>query len=559
MVVDGTVELRPGVSAQLLDRSLDDGTRTSRFTLIERRDHGAWAVRLTAHARAGAEPWVLVDVVTPDVPGQDTSGWRRVGIPAVVPALLQNAPCFDGGTPQSANPIVLDGDDVDPVIEAICDPERRGLVLVAAAPGGVALDAWSAYAKERLRDTVGVCTAYVLGDQAVAALNRSLDGHGTPPGCFRTYRPDADPASDADSRRHRIMSERTLTQRSAGYVQSVLGGAARTQVVALPLPPDVAAVDRLVARWETEALLEVPPPAPVQRGDAKPDEAGTVADQAEVFLALTDAVNAVLGDVPVDVAAVRSVTAAATRAGQLEQALERARDAIDELQDEVETTRTLERELRREIEDRELDHAIDIDRMTELDDAARHLRKELMQLGHGEAAWAEVPEEERSRAPDSMFELLERLDELPYVRFTGDREATLELDDVDPLGRSAKKAWQALLALNDYARLRVTEAYSGSVYDYCREPPGDCHGWSAERHASDESDGTKNNPKFAAARMLPVPETVDPSGRRFMWAHFKLMASGSVSPRMHYLDDTGNSGFVYVGYLGRHLPNAQTN
>jgi hypothetical protein len=28
---------------------------------------------------------------------------------------------------------------------------------------------------------------------------------------------------------------------------------------------------------------------------------------------------------------------------------------------------------------------------------------------------------------------------------------------------------------------------------------------------------------------------------------------------MHYYDDTGQSGKIYVGYIGKHLPNTHTN
>lgn len=68
----------------------------------------------------------------------------------------------------------------------------------------------------------------------------------------------------------------------------------------------------------------------------------------------------------------------------------------------------------------------------------------------------------------------------------------------------------------------------------------------------------KNNLTFRGARMLPVPETVDSSGRVFMGT-FKIAQLGLTSPRVHCHDDTANSGLVYVGYIGRHLPTKQTN
>ncbi len=32
-----------------------------------------------------------------------------------------------------------------------------------------------------------------------------------------------------------------------------------------------------------------------------------------------------------------------------------------------------------------------------------------------------------------------------------------------------------------------------------------------------------------------------------------------ISPRIHYHDDASRSGLIYVGYIGKHLPNAHTN
>lgn len=42
-------------------------------------------------------------------------------------------------------------------------------------------------------------------------------------------------------------------------------------------------------------------------------------------------------------------------------------------------------------------------------------------------------------------------------------------------------------------------------------------------------------------------------------AHFKIAQSGTLSPRMHYYDDTTRSGNVSTGYLGPHLLTDMTN
>ena len=68
-----------------------------------------------------------------------------------------------------------------------------------------------------------------------------------------------------------------------------------------------------------------------------------------------------------------------------------------------------------------------------------------------------------------------------------------------------------------------------------------------------------NSPRLKSLRVLPVPAEVSPAEKAFMGAHFKIAKSGTVSPRMHYLDDSAHTGKVYVGYIGRHLANTLTN
>lgn len=60
-------------------------------------------------------------------------------------------------------------------------------------------------------------------------------------------------------------------------------------------------------------------------------------------------------------------------------------------------------------------------------------------------------------------------------------------------------------------------------------------------------------------REFPVPPEVNPAGRAVMEAHFKLGRVGMASPRMHILDCWGTHKRVYVGYIGLHLRNTQTN
>jgi hypothetical protein len=161
--------------------------------------------------------------------------------------------------------------------------------------------------------------------------------------------------------------------------------------------------------------------------------------------------------------------------------------------------------------------------------------------------------------PENFNSLVEAFGELPYVIYTGDKDITAGLDEYDAVGRWCGMTWSVLNALNDYARYKAQGIEIGGVQSYLESPPLGGRTYLPSRHARDESESVKKNPSFAAPRTLAVPTKVDPSGRSFMGAHFRIAKHGLISPRLHYLDATAVAGKIIVGYIGPHLPNSQTN
>jgi hypothetical protein len=51
-----------------------------------------------------------------------------------------------------------------------------------------------------------------------------------------------------------------------------------------------------------------------------------------------------------------------------------------------------------------------------------------------------------------------------------------------------------------------------------------------------------------------VPAEVSIQEQEFMEAHAKLRVVGGSAIRMHFYDDTANTGKIYIGYIGKHLP-----
>ncbi|MFB7463078.1 hypothetical protein ACFCZ1_06145 [Streptomyces sp. NPDC056224] len=68
-----------------------------------------------------------------------------------------------------------------------------------------------------------------------------------------------------------------------------------------------------------------------------------------------------------------------------------------------------------------------------------------------------------------------------------------------------------------------------------------------------------SSPRGKADRTLPVPKDIDPSGYAVMLQHIRIGDGAPPAPRLHYFDDTDQSGLIIVGFFGEHLHNASTN
>ena len=229
--------------------------------------------------------------------------------------------------------------------------------------------------------------------------------------------------------------------------------------------------------------------------------------------------------------------------------------ALQDMLEEVEDDRD---QVRARLEDEQLAHAETQAELLGAKFELDRLRGVLSRSGRIYQTRAAVA---AAQSPGSFAELLERLDEhmLGYIIFTGDPKNTLELDDLDPLGTWAAKVWDVLRVLNGYADARHRGEFSKGLHAYLSHTPPGRPGYPPGAHSTQESDSVERSPRFRRMREFPVPAEVAPDHAVFMGAHFKIARKGLISPRMHYYDDTGQSGKIYVGYIGKHLPNAHTN
>ena len=588
-----SVAVAPGVHevaehAQLVVTELDPhvGSRSLRYRLTESSSAGEWVTTVTVHRDGREDDWIWVDVnAPPSTPGPAASYERLVkdvdaadawwtGVPHMVRVLLSVADAHDGEMVLSAQPTLVTAADVDGLISAICDPGRRGTALVAAPIPDVPAPRMISHVERLTRECVGLAGIYVLDTGAAAKLEESFaPSHSVPLGAVRTFLPEVDPASAVDARRHRVLLARTIAEQPPGKLAHLLGRANRSRALNLPLPSHVAQVDRLLSREEPAAVLRAiqeTPPDPFARGPGDGAAGLAPAGQAaitavrEVAIAgelLTSLVSEFQSgaDVPggPDDTAARYRELLAEGRGVLRGHLEISRRlaGLQDMLEDVEDERDL---VRARLEDEQLAHAETQAELLKAKLELDRLRGILSRAGRVDQTRAAAA---AAQSPGSFAELLERLDEhvLSCVIFTGDPKNALDLDDFDPLGTWAAKSWDVLRVLDGYAAARRRGEFSKGVHAYLGHTPAGRPGYPPGAHSTQESEPVERSPKLRKLRVFPVPEDIHPDGAIFMDAHFKIARRGLVSPRIHYHDDTSQTGKIYVGYIGKHLPNAHTN
>lgn len=133
----------------------------------------------------------------------------------------------------------------------------------------------------------------------------------------------------------------------------------------------------------------------------------------------------------------------------------------------------------------------------------------------------------------SIGEIISKLDEYPLARIW------------------SKKIWRSLDALNQYAAWRTSQSGSATAFVAWLSqsgliPPN----WVSMK----ESESLGSQSQFHQARVFPVDKSVDSSGKIFMESHIKIDFDPP-APRIHFFDaSSGESGKIFIGYIGPHLP-----
>lgn len=539
------------------------GARSLRATLVEQTRHGRWSTELVAHDRRGDGDWLSLVVTNGD--------GRFVDVPRLSRYLIQALPLTDGSISFIDEPRVIHASSVPDLIDVLCDDERHGLVFAVGTSDSneLGFDSVVARARRWSSQTYGLAQVVVLHPAATALLLADFgDEHAVDPGTIRTYLPGVDPASSLDARRHRYLGARRLHDMSDEAVARMLGGIARRHAVLRPLPTEVVRIQRAFDRLDNKAIVkamgtepvrplsEAIEMIPVKAADQR--DIPSVADEATEYLEQIALAKSVLGVTHLDLPSLQRIVELATAPRLEPGAVHDAAQRIEALQDRVERLEDELRVVKISLDD-DLEERADLQEDLQRAQAeVRWLRSCAKERGDYEQAFGELPSEQLETYPESFDELLERLDaELPAVIFTGDRRHALKVDDADTLGVAVQHAWDVCLALADYVQARAEGVPAQNVEHYLNNVPEGFRGVPPRKHVPTESSATMQ--QYGHERVFRVPPEVCRGGSVIMTAHFRLARTGMVSPRLYYLDDIDATGKVYVGYIGPHLRNTQTN
>lgn len=500
-----------------------DGGQAERWQLRE-------CLTLTVYAPAGsASTWFWVEAGSREASG-------------LIQILLGSVEARDSLARLASEPVLVGADQVDGLIDVLCDPERRLPAMVATAHPEVPFGPWTATIRRVTRDSSGLASTYILDEPGTAAFNEAVgESHGVWGGALRTYLPRVDPAQPGDRRRHHVMLASRI-RFDPRRVSAVLADLPQRLALEAPIPRALAGVPQLPLA-----------------------QAGDVVDASRQATACEEPGRELQAGREPASREPASRETGSQETGSLELALELGRQLrrIDQLRMERdEALRLAEQEEERAnslSSERESLLAQLAEREQEVlqrDGIARTLQQRLIAAGvAGDSPFQAPPE-----APPADFaELLDWVDRhLPRVSYTGDIGSPLNLDSSPESSTWVRISWDALRALQAYAERKAEHGFAGDFRAWCVSPPSsDDAIISPGKVRMDESDTVHSRARWRQERVFRVPPEADPDGRVFMGAHIAIGTSGSgrVDPRLYFHDGVLKTGQIYVGYIGRHLTN----
>lgn len=572
-------------SSQSALATMEDLKDGSQELLLCRLVEEAETGRYTTEIYASSEGWINISV--------RNSRGGFVSVPRIAKSLMRRLDLYDAALPLMAEPQIWDVSRVDELIELLEDSDRHGLVFVAGsrseeqslfAPFLDLLPKWA-------REVYGLAQTIALTPDATQEFGTKMGHFAVAPWNLRTYFPGVDVRSAGDSFRHRFLKTGSLGASSPKRVSTMLGQTARKHAALRREPEELLHARRAFARASTEQLISsignqaspgneadgaVPtgqklPNQPTVKSKTVPvvapatpakevrksgaDELDIVTERLLELRNQLDLVQRLLGIQEITEFSIQEVirsrhTADPPKNEQVAEMLRLQLARIETLEDEaIQATEVLE--------DMEIEQAEYQESLQKKNAENRWLRERLREAKDYETADAPTPEDDGWERPESCRQVLENLDPAGAVMFTGKYDGVDRGDSRDQLGRAAFNLVQICNALANYVRVKTRDEFSGTVDDYLKKHQDGRGTIGADKHATSESKVTMD--RWGEERIFKVPAQVSADEKIAMKAHFRLSRASAGNARMHYYDDAHGSGKIYIGYVGPHLTNTQTN
>lgn len=545
----------PGASLSV--RRLSDlAAEDFALKLVEQNSTGEWTTELHAHDDLAGSGWITLSVCS------GHGGF--VSVPRLARYLMQVLPLSDASIDFADGHQMFHVEDVDRLVALLADPTRHGLVFVAGTTDAsvIPVPAFAKKVGDWGREVYGLAQVIVLDPAATREFEVRV-GHrfAAPAWTIRTYQPGVVFETPGDSRRHRILGTDRLGKQPDRAIRNLLGDIARQQAATRPVDPSVVRARRRLERFENRRLLEALEPVTAEIPEPQRPERVVPVEVLEVTpdvggeeLAL---VRRLLGVDRITEEALTEVLERARQLGAAQDAVRSLRDRVEALQGRSEELEDSATALREALEDAQMEAEmarIDVD---DREARIRWLTARLKDHQDFTAEHADTPPDFLDSRPTSFDGLLQRIGELEEVEFTGDVSEVERLNQIDTNDAALRTAWDAVIALRDYVRSRADGTCKHGLDHYLSHTPSGYRTFPVGKFAETETSSTMKG--YGKERIFPVPNSVAAQGKVAMKAHFKLARIGMASPRMHIYDGHPQAPKVFIGYIGAHLTNTQTN
>lgn len=562
--LDGSADHSNANASLAVRRLASGGTDDLRIQLVEEQPTGTWTTEFIAHDEPGTDDWISLAV--------SNSEGRFVAVPRLARYLMQVLRLHDGLIEFIDQPQIFGPERLEEVVRLLADRGRHGLVFVAGTNESIPFQAFAQKLGVWTKEIYGLGQVILLTPDATAAfIDRAGSGIATPPWTIRTYQPGVRFDDPYDARRHRILGTGRLARERDGAIRTLLGDVARQQAATRPVDPTVRNARRRFERFENRRLVEEVAVAPVVAETPVAAEAVVVEPQPDAtHVASSEPTQPSGSSRPSEIGLVKRILGIKEITEQaLLDLMGRARQwtvdrasaqalqgRVDELLTKVEQLEDTNAELINALDEEQGANEFLRIELDDRDGTISWLQSRLKQVGDYEASYVKTPIEFRIERPNTFDELLDRIESVDGVTFTGNVSEVLRLNQIDTNDAALRTAWDVVLALGDYARARDNGDWKGGLDQYIKQTPKGYRTVSANKFGSTETAITMS--AHGKERIFRVPTSVHPSGTAEMRAHFKLARIGMASPRMYVYDGHPGLPTVFIGYIGVHLTNTQT-